>query len=162
MNTSDLVIVFNAYINYSKLLQSYKMRRPNFPEGLSETLAGHLLSKHYSKKIMKAKCGDLIDENKFKYEIKCFSSVGPTSFGPTESWDSLVFVVFIDYENGNFSIYEFPYSNTSNEIQNLNISKKETYQFQCSKGRRPRIRFNEFIIYTVINYNKENSFGGQF
>jgi hypothetical protein len=142
MNISKL---FDGYLTYSKLLQEYGLRRPPFPEGLSETLAGICLSKYYNRKISKALTGDLIDEEtKYKYEIKCFSSTGPSSFGPDEEWNSLVFVDFMDYMNGNFIVYEFPYSNDSNEIQSLLLSKKETYKDHCKNGRRPHICFNEF------------------
>jgi len=121
------------------------MRRPNFPEGISEYLAKYFLSQYYSKKIFKPKSGDLIDENNYRYEIKCFTSHGPISFGPKQLWNSLVFIDFKDYQNGNFNIYEFPYSNQSKEIQNLKISKYQTYQEQCIKGRRPHISFQKFI-----------------
>lgn len=142
----DPIAVLDAYNDYSKILESFGMRRPNFPEGLSETLAGKVLSKYYSRNISKAPTGDLIDQHQYKYEIKCFTSTGPSSFGPTESWDSLVFVDFIDYENGNFSVYEFPYKNTSDEMRSLilNNKKQETYHQQCTNGRRPRICFDEF------------------
>lgn len=141
------ISVFNAYISYTKSLRDNGLRRANFPEGLSEALAGYTLSKYYSRNISKAPTGDLIDqETKLKYEIKCFSSTGPSSFGPTEAWDSLVFVDFMDYENGNFAVYEFPYKNTSDEIRSLvlNKSKNETYHQQCIDGKRPRICFDEF------------------
>lgn len=122
----NLITLFNAYLSYSKLLEESGFRRPNFPEGLSETIAGHCLSKYYSKNISKAQTGDLIDQDtKSKYEIKCFSSTGPSSFGPVESWDSLIFVDFIDYKNGNFIVYEFPHKNTSKEMQSIILSKRK-------------------------------------
>jgi hypothetical protein len=142
-----IVSIFRAYLSYSKLLEENGFRRPNFPEGLSETLAGSVLSKYYSKQISKAPTGDLIcKETKRKYEIKCFSSTGPTSFGPEEAWDSLVFVDFTKYKKGDFIVYEFPFKNTDKEIQELVMSKrkKETFQQQCASGRRPRICFDDF------------------
>ena len=64
------ISVFNAYISYTKSLRDNGLRRANFPEGLSEALAGHTLSKYYSRNISKAPTGDLIDQDtKLKYEI---------------------------------------------------------------------------------------------
>lgn len=143
----NISLLFNTYLSYSKLLKDNGLRRPNFPEGLSESIASYVLSKYYSRNISKAPTGDLIDhDTKMKYEIKCFSSDGPSSFGPNESWDSLIFVDFTDYENENFAVYEFPYKNTSEEMKNivLNKSKNETFYQQCIIGKRPRICFEEF------------------
>jgi hypothetical protein len=48
----------------------------------------------------------------------------------------------MDYINKNFTIYKINYNNNDDKIQNLQISKKETFKNQIDNGRRPRICFN--------------------
>lgn len=139
--------ILDVYSKYSSRLIQYGYRRPNFPEGLSEQLALLCLENKYKyKKFMKGKTGDIVSNDNKKIEVKCFTSTGPISFGPTEKWDSLVFVDGTDYIKKHFIVYEFPYSNTSLEIQQLLINKKERFCDQSKKGRRPRLCFDKFYI----------------
>lgn len=137
-------IILESYIKYSKILVDAGFRRPNFPEGISEKIS---LEKYYSKPFNKGKSGDLECEKK-KFEVKCFTSNGPISFGPTESWNSLIFVDGRRYKEKYFIVYEYGYSN---EIQTLLVSKNETFNSQIINGRRPRLNFSFFI-------NQNNNF----
>ena len=92
--------------------------------------------------------GDLILKfnNKYiqnkKIEIKAFSSIGPISFGPTESWDWIYFVDCTEYNKYIFKIYELKKSNTNINWLNVNINKQQTFVDQIKQKRRPRIKFN--------------------
>jgi len=144
---STISTILQAYRQYSSILEEHGWRRPNIPEGLSESIACHILSSYYSSPFRKGETGDLVDSNGLKYEVKCFSSAGPTSFGPTEDWHSLVFVDLTKYKEGIVSVYEFPYNNNSYEMRNLPVNRKETFEMQAKNGRRPRITFSEFEKY---------------
>ena len=49
-------------------------------------------------------------------------SDGPTSFGPSESWDYIYFVDCMDFENMNFKVYEIRLSNIHHTWKNIKIS----------------------------------------
>jgi len=49
-------------------------------------------------------------------------SDGPSSFGPTETWNWLYFVDAKDTLTGFFKVYEIKCSNTSEEMKNVRIS----------------------------------------
>ena len=144
---SSISTILQAYRQYASIIEEHGWRRPNIPEGLSESLACHILSTYYSSPFLKGNTGDLVDSTGLKYEVKCFSSAGPTSFGPTEEWYSLVFVDLTKYKEGMVSVHEFPYSNHSSEMRNLPVNRKETFEMQAKNGRRPRITFSEFEKY---------------
>lgn len=124
-----------------------KNRLPNFPEEISENII-----KEYINKIEKRKCkksqsgGDLeIYENKKinKIEVKCFTSDGPTSFGPTEKWSQLYFLDAKNFLNKKFKIYKINLSNESEFFCNIKINTEKTYRDVCEEGKRPRINFNQ-------------------
>ena len=62
--------------------------------------------------------GDVIK----RIEVKAFMSDGPSSFGPTETWNWLYFVDAKDTLTGFFKVYEIKCSNTSEEMKNVRIS----------------------------------------
>lgn len=100
-----------------------------------------------NKNCINAKKGNLaIYENKklIPIEIKCFSSIGPSSFSPNEIWYNLYFIdttnIFIDDK---FTIYKINLSNDSKEWSNIMINKKENYSDVCKLGKRPRISFEK-------------------
>jgi hypothetical protein len=97
LDEEGLIEFFNTdlkhYEIYKNLCIKYncKSRMPGLSEIVSENLIKFCLVKN------KINCnnndtGDLIVDNKFKYECKCFTSNGPISFGPTESWKKIVFL----------------------------------------------------------------------
>ena len=78
-----------------------------------------------------------------RIEIKCFTSTGPPTFGPTEKWDRLYFLDAVDYHDYKFKLYEVPLSNISDEWKSLKVSKSQTFEDQADQGRRPRLVFEE-------------------
>lgn len=109
----------------------YKVRKPNFPEAISEYLVQKITNG------TKPRSGDLKVNNK-KIEVKCIASTGPTSFGPKESWGWIVFVYAVDYPKITFYFY-----NTSKMWLNIKINSKDTFETQIKQKRRPRINFSE-------------------
>ena len=78
-----------------------------------------------------------------RIEVKCFTSTGPSSFGPKECWDVLYFLDGCDYRNKQFKLYRVDCSNDSETFQQLRVNKNDTFGNQCKQGRRPRICFKE-------------------
>lgn len=138
--------------NKSKALK-LNARCPNFPSEVSEYMAKTVLMKAWNleeKEMTKYKkqSGDLVINYapgiSHKIEVKCFSSNGPISFGPTEYWD---YLLLIDARKKNlFYVYLVDQESNSEIIKNLQVSKTETFGQQCKHKRRPRIRPNELII----------------
>ena len=92
-----------------------------------------------------------------KIEVKCFSSLGPSSFGPTEKWDLLYFLDAMDFKNKNFKLYEIRMSNNHDTWCNIKMNKQETYKEQCDSGKRPHIAFEkikEQLDKINVNYCK--------
>jgi len=112
-----------------------KLRKPNFPECISEYVV-----KCVVKGLSKGKSGDLVYNSK-KVEVKCFSSSGPSSFGPEEHWDYIIFVDAIHHPN--ITLYLSKEKDTSTIWKNLKISKTETFDEQRIQKRRPRMSFSE-------------------
>ncbi len=142
--------------NYIKIYESIlpSCRKPNFPDYISENIVKFVINKIEKQSCVNADKGDLIKnsqtematssfENSQRVEVKCFTSKGPSSFGPTELWDELYFLDATNFLNGKYKVYKLKLSNTSSEIKNLKINKKQTYEDQCKEKRRPRIAFSQ-------------------
>lgn len=131
---------FNANLN--RLMSKKKKRNENFPSDISENIAKFAIFKKYGiMPCWDTDKGDLVIQKMglFKQlEIKGFMSGGPSSFGPTESWDILYFVDARDCVHKNFKVYEIKLSNKNKIFRNIKLSKKETYGDIADSGRRPR------------------------
>lgn len=122
------------------------MRRLNFPSEISENIAQSCLYIYYgiyTTWSTGTSTGDLLDFNNNLIEVKGFTSSGPISFGPTESWSKIVFIDGTDYINYNFKCYLCSYSNNSDNWKNIKINKKQTYNDIILQGKRPRINFSQ-------------------
>jgi hypothetical protein len=138
-------------VNISKVK---KRRNENFPSDISENIAKFAIYKKYG--IMPSwntDKGDLI-YNKKRLEIKGFMSVGPSSFGPTETWDKIYFVNAIDIFNKNFKVYEISLSNKCEIFRKIQISQNETFGHIADSGKRPRGDFYGVIKPQIENYCK--------
>lgn len=146
----DVMEVMISFQNYANILKnknlSYskgkKFRMPNFPSEVSENIVKLILEKEYSIIVnWKSQTGDLHDLMKLKFEVKCFSSTGPTSFGPTEKWSKLYFLDATNAIELKFKCYEI---DLSNEVFGslIKVNKSETFEAQTKAGRRPRIHFS--------------------
>jgi hypothetical protein len=147
-----LLLSYIAYTNVQKeinkvLLNENKharaIRRANFPSEISENIVRIILSERGVNADWNTKSGDLQGDDGSAIEIKAFSSNGPTSFGPTENWDSLYVIDCSKYESRKFVLYHIPLSNKAEEWRSLKVSKRETFGQSCDKGKRPRLSFKE-------------------
>ena len=103
-----------------------------------------------NKNCINAKKGDLViceNKNIFPIEIKCFSSKGPSSFGPNEKWHNLYFIDTTNmFTTDKFIIYKINLSNDSKEWSNIMINKSKNYSDVCKLGKRPRISFEKIKV----------------
>lgn len=151
MNNDKYIFeLLENHITYCKLIKNCnkeikdikKIRQPNFPESISEYIVKRFYENNINKNITFGKTGDLICDNN-KIEVKAFTSSGPSSFGPTEEWNELIFLDAINFDKKEFIIYKINLSNTSKIWKELAINKKETFHDQCIMKRRPRISFHD-------------------
>jgi DNA (cytosine-5)-methyltransferase 1 len=144
LNIYEKFQAYNQAVDALNKISKKKSRKSNFPEVISEYLVQLCI------KAEKRQTGDLWAGNK-RIEVKCFSSTGPTSFGPTEKWDS---IIFVDARNHPvIIIYENSESNTSKNWQNLPVSSSSTFGDQCKQGRRPRMdfaRIQKYIDFKIL------------
>ncbi len=149
LNLNDITEYLNKFIKLNLFGQSLntkyglqkKIRMSNFPSEISEIIVKYIIESIYNRPInWMTKSGDLSDNNQ-KLEVKCFSSTGPSSFGPTECWHKLYFLDATDYMNYNFKCYEINLSNV--EFGFVKVSLNQTYFEQCQEKRRPRLCFSQ-------------------
>jgi len=131
-------------------------RLPNMPEDISENIVKFIArntlnmqdcvwtkgAEQQSDDEDQITTGDLHSTSIGKLECKCFTSDGPISFGPTESWNVLYFLDARDWLNDHFVLYAFNDTNLSADWQNVKVNKTQTYADQCKAKRRPRISWN--------------------
>ncbi len=150
MSVKVMYKLFNLYKKYVTSLQEInktcpiKIRMPNFPSEISETIVAYVFKYTYGHGVRWSPVGDLISNGGIKIEVKCFSSNGPSSFGPTEAWDWLYFVDTRNIiKHNHILVYELRKSNASQDWMSIKFNKTETFAEQIKKGRRPRISFSE-------------------
>lgn len=170
-NLKEINRLLSSFIHYShsihKMNNSFspkqrKIRQPNFPSEISENIARIVLQKLFvSKIIWNISVGDLsLEKTNKKIEVKAFSSTGPISFGPQETWDYLCFVDCQNFINKKFSVYLLRLPNTNLHWKNLKINKKQKYVNVCKNGIRPRIQFPR--IKKHLKYRLKKVFSGHF
>lgn len=153
MNKEQVIDFYNIFLNYYKNMKSasskhnIKIRMPNFCEGLSENIIRLFINTHEGRNCCCSNVGDLVICDKIrgvhtKIEVKCFSSSGPTSFGPSESWDEIYFLDACNFQSNRFKIYKCCLSNKSKEWSSIQINKSKSYLDVCNEGKRPRINFD--------------------
>ncbi len=146
---NDAIDILRAYHTYASFLKtknlSYsgqkKIRLPNFPSEVSEQIVRLILEKRDGSPITwKPKTGDLADSAGRKLEVKCFSSSGPSSFGPTTQWQKLYFLDATRAADLHFKCYEI--NLTRDQFAPLvKINESETFEMQCHRNVRPHIKF---------------------
>jgi hypothetical protein len=119
LSWTDTLSSLNLYIN--NYIESKKLhpdcRTQNFPDYISENITKFIINKIQNLKTsqnskepvgffncINSKIGDLeiINDNEvIKVEVKCFTSKGPSSFGPKEKWNLLYFLDATDFINYN-------------------------------------------------------------
>jgi len=126
---SENIVKFTFYVNYGVWLNWNGKGDLHLPFEICEpTRRGYRTKKIVLRQI----------------EVKALISDGPSSFGPTESWDWIYFVDMRKFMTENiFSVYECRQSNTSPLIRTMSLKNNgETFETQAMMGRRPRDTFD--------------------
>lgn len=141
--------LLNAYIEYDKIIIeakkfSDKIRRPNIGSEITENIARFAYQRYFNIKTcwINTKIGDIICSDGKKIEVKAFSSDGPSSFGPTETWDILLFVDARLYVQKIFSVYMIDLDNRQFGTI-IKINSTELYLDKIKTRQRPRIAFDK-------------------
>lgn len=130
------------------------IRLPNVPEDISENMVKFMIrnklgdeSCRWTKSVKKSKehedatKGDLCSRKEGRQECKCFTSGGPSSFGPEEPWDVIYFLDMRGWLEDALTLYRVPLKNTDPRWQGLVMSNQGgtpvTFGDQCKQGRRP-------------------------
>jgi hypothetical protein len=131
-----------SYLQDKKL----NIRLPNMPEHISENIVKFIIQNKLGDKTCKWSkdsktkiSGDLYSEKEKIQEVKCFTSTGPPSFGPTEKWDVIYFLDMIKWNKDILVLYRIRLSNKSLEWRNLKVNEKQTFGNQADVGKRPRL-----------------------
>ena len=150
LSLEETIKLLDIHVKYvSKLLDFYggkqvKHRLPNYPEDISENLVKHLIANIEGISCSRQKkVGDLLTNENKRIEVKCYTSTGPSSFGPNEQWDVIYFLDAQNFINGEYKLYKVNLKNTDEKFRKIPMNKTETYGDQCEQKRRPRISFEE-------------------
>jgi hypothetical protein len=143
---------YEIHKNYTKQrIESSKelkinFRLPSIPEDISENIIKFIIHKNGDTSSSWNCSGDLLSKIEGKQECKCFTSTGPISFTPSSDWDVIYFLDAIDWINDNFKLYKFPHKKSSNIWKNIKVNKTQTFEDQCTQGRRPRINWSGLYL----------------
>lgn len=138
--------IFYKWININSELKQFGGRNLNVPDVFSEALyciffnAVRTNGTAHSYDVVDKATGEGIQIKSTSIKKDC------TSFGPTSTWDKLIFADLAPLGNvdGNVWFYEIDSSNIYNII--LNSKKSETFRDQQLQGRRPRLSIKDKII----------------
>jgi hypothetical protein len=139
------------------------IRLPILPEDISENMVKFRMNA-MGKSFRWSKCknvsGDLVSDTEGKQEVKCFTSNGPISFGPKESWDIIYFLDAREWTLDRFTMWRIQLKNDSDEWKKIQMNKMQTYDDQCKQGRRPRLHWD--ALYQQMKPHAEQVFYGSF
>lgn len=170
LSVPEISLLLDNYIRSCEIFEQISknnsgltLRRPNFPEEISENIVCHIIKGLRGgdvrwKKIF-GESGD-ISVDGVTMEVKCFSSTGPSSFGASERWNKLYFLDATRYREKIFECYVIECNRHSYEWKNMKINNNQTYQDQANEGRRPRITFENITTELSQNDNIKKIFSG--
>lgn len=122
------------------------IRRSNPPEDITENIVKTILCMHTSdtgvvwcKGIGKDLSGDCWSSHNKFLEVKAFTSVGPSSFGPKKKFNKIYFLDLQRWLEDQLTLWEVNLSNESLEWKGIKMNKEETHETQADDGRRPHI-----------------------
>lgn len=156
--------LYENYLNHCDIINNVRIsnpiirvRRNGFPDIVSEHLVLYaLLGNNINNyEYTWNTAGDLKktkDDEIKKIEIKCTSSSGPLSFGPTQHWDDLYICDASDFTNDRIKIYYIKCNKDT--FQNIKVNKKQKFKDQCLQKRRPRISLDGILA----QLNEENDY----
>ncbi len=142
---AKFIFIFQSWLKINRLLQSLGGRGLNVPDVISEGLYCYLFNAVRTNGT--ARSYDAVDLATHEgIQIKSTSIESDlTSFGPTSTWDVLIFMDFAPtgVVDGTVDIYKI---NTHPRGIILNRKTGETFIDQQRQGRRPRLSIKAQII----------------
>ena len=167
---SEIMLLLDNYIHSCEIVEQIScnntgltLRRPNFPEEISENIVCHIIKGLYGgdvkwKKMMGEGGDSSVDG--VTVEVKCFSGTGPSSFGASERWNKLYFLDATKYKEKIFTCYVVECNRHSYDWKNMKINNNQTYEDQANEGKRPRITFENITSELSQNENVKQIFTG--
>lgn len=135
----------DAYFQWKDLntfIKDSSHRGINMPDAISEPMGCYCLGLKWNRG---DKVGDATDEQGRKIEFKATSNFDSdlSSFGPTSTFDDLVFLRFNLKTN---LLYVYDLGINSEELGKYPANKNQTIQEQKNQGRRPHVRLIDLFI----------------
>ena len=158
-DTIDDLLVLTRRLKERFEHKNVQYRLPNFPDYISENMVMRIIQQTDTS-CTRSCSGDLYSSLQGKIEVKCFTSVGPSSFGPKCEWDVIYFLDAMEWTNNHFVLYKINLKNSSEEWKKIKINKVESYTDQCDQKRRPRLAWA--LLYPQIREHTEIVFDGSF
>jgi hypothetical protein len=158
-DTIDDLLVLTRRLKARFEHKNVQYRLPNFPDYISENMVMRIIQQT-DETCTRSCSGDLYSSQQGKIEVKCFTSVGPSSFGPKCEWDVIYFLDAMEWTNNHFILYKINLKNSSEEWKRIKINKMESYTDQCDQKRRPRLAWS--LLYPQIREHTEIVFDGAF
>lgn len=138
--------IFKRCLDISKELNQLGGRKLNIPDVVSEGIYCYVFNASRTNGDAYSYDAVSLDTHEGIQIKSCSIDCDCTSFGPTSTWDKLIFADFAPNGeiDGNIDFYEID----SNDVYNLelNKSKHETFRMQQDQGRRPRFSIKNKII----------------
>lgn len=165
MSLEDLKDSIDDLLVYTRRLKerfehkNVQYRLPPFPDHISENMVMRIIQQT-DNSCTRSCSGDLYSSQQGKIEVKCFTSVGPSSFGPKCEWDVIYFLDAMEWTKNHFVLYKINLKNSSEEWKKIKINKAESYTDQCDQKRRPRLAWA--LLYPQIREHTEIVFDGSF
>jgi len=150
----------NSISKRNETLNAKKFRQENFPSGISENIAKFVLWKFLGiRPNWNTFAGDLeitfVEENKIlRIEVKGFSAIAPSSFGPGEKWDWIVFVDCIEYKDRKFKVFLMKFANSSETWRSLKM-RKDAEVFDASTSPHVPDNLGEMTATALKNLCKK-------
>lgn len=140
----------------------YHTRRDGLPEHVSENIIKFIIMFYLYDPSCTWACdtGDLHSLKDGKTECKCFTSDGPISFGPKQSWNIIYFLDARGWLEDVFVLWQVNLPNTHEIWKKIIVKKGETKDEQSEKGRRPRINWD--ALYPQIKDHCKKVYEGSF
>jgi len=142
----EMKIIFRQWIDINKRLKKLKGRALNVPDILSEGLYCYYFNAVRTNNT--AFSYDAVDISTGEgIQVKSTSIINDlTSFGPTSTWDKLIFMDFCPNieVDGIIDFYLIPDESLYDII--LNKKKNETFRDQQIAGKRPRLSIKKEFV----------------
>jgi len=120
------------------------IRLDNIPSDISENIVKFILfNKTADKSIVYCRSvglpGDLNSLCDGIIECKCFTSDGPSSFGPKKVFNVIYFLDMRMWLSDKFILWKVNLSDKSPEWKSIKMNSEQTNEEQCDQNRRPHI-----------------------